>query len=192
MKAKAKKGWRRRFSVKLWVRKKTSRENWRNWTERTELKEQKCLISDSFKSANIEPQGASHCFPRARITRVLFKTRTFCVCVQCFVVSLWLLSRFCGSLAQSKDMHLRLIGNSKLSLGVSVCCLVLSRVTVPSHQDSWKESRNPQWPRVQDRLPVSMILFTMENMQNTLAEALAASHRMWISQKKKQLFILMH
>lgn len=93
-------------------------------------------------------------------------------------------------------MHLRLIGNFKLSLGVSVCCLVLPRVTVPSHQDSWKESRNPQWPRVQDKhrqkgqgLPVSIIIIiTMENMHNTLAEALAASHRMWISQKKATFY----
>lgn len=40
------------------------------------------------------------------------------------VVSILVLSRFSGFLAQSKDMRLRLIGNSKLCLGVSVGGLV--------------------------------------------------------------------
>ena len=65
-------------------------------------------------------------------------------------VSAWVLSGFSGFLPQSKNMHVRSIGDSKLSLGVNVSvngCVslcgpamnwrLIQGVTLPSPQDSW-------------------------------------------------------
>lgn len=93
---------------------------------------------------------------------MLFEAGTFVYAV--LVVPAWVPSRFSGILAQSKDMHIRLIVNSRLSLGetVSVGALVSAMnwqlvqactpgVTLPSHQDNWERVQHPPRPRVQEK-----------------------------------------
>lgn len=44
----------------------------------------------------------------------------FCVESDVLSVLVWVLSGYCGFLQQSKDLQVRLIGDSKLALGVKV------------------------------------------------------------------------
>ena len=63
----------------------------------------------------------------------------FCVEFACSPVYAWVLSGYSGFFPLSKNMHVRLIGDSKLSLGVSVSvCGCLSRLSLCGPVMDWQ------------------------------------------------------
>ena len=95
-------------------------------------------------------------------------TITYRIFFQILPVYAWVLSGYSGFLPPSKNMHVRLIGDSKLTLGVSVCMCGCLSLCVPVMD--WRPvqgvprlSPDDRWDRLQPPLDPTDGLDGIEN-----------------------------